>query len=105
MKIFEIINQNVFWSKMAGIKTEFDISSEFEYGYDEVVEMLELLIRSTSPSRVAAILPSITVFESELLRFINAEFSAEVDTDLEDRKIRAQEMLDVISSLKQKLPQ
>jgi len=98
VKIFEITDKNLGWSKLSGVETEFD------YGYDEIVTLLELLIKLKSRHRVTTALPAIVEFERRLNEFVDEPFPDEDDADLDNRRNRAQTMLSEISSLKQQLP-
>lgn len=100
MRISEITEENDFWLKLRGINLE--VKSD----YDEIVDLLDLLIRLKSPYRVRSWLPTIDQFEAGLNDRLNEIFPDENDHDHDiiEFKILVRRMLDDIKRMKSRLP-
>jgi hypothetical protein len=98
MRISEITEENDSWLKLRGI--ELEIKSD----YDEIVDLLDLLIRLESPYRVKSWMPTIDQFEAGLNDRLNEIFPDENDHDIIEFKILVRRMLDDIKRMKSRLP-
>ena len=98
MRISEITKENEAWLKLRDIKLE--IKSD----YDEIIDLLNLLIKLKSPYRVRSWLSIIDKFEDELNDRVNEIFPDENDHDIIEFKILVQQMLDDFKRLKSRLP-
>lgn len=97
VRIFEITSKN----KTAIILSEINI--DFDTRYNEIVNLLSLLIRLKSPKRNEISISEISNFENRINQFLNNKMLDQTDSDILALRNKVSKMLIHITQLKSQL--
>lgn len=97
VRIFEITSKN----ETAIIISEINI--DFDTRYNEIVNLLSLLIRLKSPKRNETAFSTIFEFENRINQFLNNKMLDQTDPDILELRNKVNKMLVHIDQLKSQL--